>query len=103
LRLDGSRRTDCLLCGPLNLDMVDLACRKKTMTAIKTIRICSLKWIDNLFGKDFDLKVIHLIRDPRAIARSRKSIHKDLSDDELAKNITNMCKNQFERFWVPLI
>ena len=43
---------------------------------------------------DYDLKVIHLIRDPRAVARSRLSIHAEMSADEVAKNVTNMCNLQ---------
>ena len=39
-------------------------------------------------------KVIHLIRDPRAVARSRLSIHAEMSADEVAKNVTDMCNLQ---------
>ena len=70
------------------------------MTAIKTIRICQLNWLEELFKNEkFDLKVIHLIRDPRAIAQSRRAlpIHKNFTDKQLAKNITDLCKNQLER------
>ena len=68
-------QTACLKCGPLNLERMDNSCRLKKVTAIKTIRICDLTWLDELLHSDsFDLKVVHLIRDPRAIARSRRSI-----------------------------
>lgn len=43
---------------------------------------------------DLDLKIIHLIRDPRAVARSRKSIHTAMTDAEIVKNITSMCYEQ---------
>ena len=62
---------------------------------MKTIRICDLTWLDGLMSADdFNLKIIHLIRDPRAVARSRLSIHSDMSGDEIAKNITDMCQLQ---------
>ena len=68
-------RPACLKCGPLNLELIDNLCRLKKMTAIKTIRICNLTWLDELLRSDtFDLKVVHLIRDPRAIARSRRAL-----------------------------
>ena len=69
------KELQCIQCGPLNLDLIDNLCRLRKVTAIKTIRICDLTWLDELLHSDtFDLKVVHLIRDPRAIARSRRSI-----------------------------
>jgi hypothetical protein len=35
---------------------------------------------------DLDLKIIHLIRDPRAVARSRKSIHTAMTDAEIGSS-----------------
>ena len=85
----------CGNCGPLNLNVADHICRKRKLTAMKTIRVCELDWMDGLMeAKDFELKVIHLIRDPRAVARSRLSIHPTISHEEITRNITNMCTLQ---------
>ena len=35
-----------------------------------------------------------MLRDPRAVARSRKAIHPTMTDDELVSNITSMCQLQ---------
>ena len=36
--------------------------------------------------------IVH--RDPRALFRSRKAIHVDMSDEDLIANVTNVCKLQ---------
>ena len=73
------------------------------MTAVKTIRVCNADWLDYLLNDEsFDLKLIQLVRDPRAVARSRRSIHKIevLSDAELVADVTEMCQNQVSRPFV---
>ena len=87
----------CSRCGPLNLELTDHLCRSRKMTAIKTIRVCNANWLDDLVkSPKLDLKIIHLIRDPRAVARSRRTLHKDFTDDQLIANITSMCQLQMQ-------
>ncbi|CAG5113402.1 Oidioi.mRNA.OKI2018_I69.chr2.g7513.t1.cds [Oikopleura dioica] len=84
----------CSSCGPLNLELTDDLCREKEMTVVKTIRICNGSWLDSI-SKSMSLKVVHLIRDPRAIAKSRLSIPDDpITEAEIVKNVTDLCKQQ---------
>ena len=84
----------CSSCGPLNLEVTDDLCRQKQMTVVKTIRICNGSWLDSI-SKSMSLKIVHLIRDPRAIAKSRLFIPDDpITEAEIVKNVTDLCKQQ---------
>ena len=41
-----------------------------------------------------DLKIVHLIRDPRGMWRSRKALYPDMEDGEMVKKVTETCENQ---------
>ncbi|CBY20999.1 unnamed protein product [Oikopleura dioica] len=84
----------CSSCGPLNLEVTDDLCRQKKMTVVKTIRICNGSWLESI-SNSMSLKIVHLIRDPRAIAKSRLSVPDDpITEGEIVKNITDLCKQQ---------
>ncbi|XP_072533060.1 carbohydrate sulfotransferase 3a [Salminus brasiliensis] len=59
-------------CGPLNLTLASEACQGKEFRAIKTVRVRQLETL-RLLVEDprLDIKVIQLVRDPRAILASR--------------------------------
>lgn len=59
-------------CGPLNLTVASMSCLSRGHTAIKTVRIPQVKDLRSLMEDPrMDLKIIHLVRDPRAIVASR--------------------------------
>lgn len=59
-------------CGPLNLTVATMSCLSKGHIAIKTVRIPQVKDLRSLMEDPrMDLKIIHLVRDPRAIMASR--------------------------------
>jgi len=84
-------RIRCPYCGKMNLFKASSECAKKKVHAIKTIRICDSAWLENIILEVPNLKIIHLVRDPRGLAASRLKLHKNLP---VLKNITAECDNQ---------
>jgi len=84
----------CGYCGQLNLYKTGEVCRRKKVHAIKIIRICEVKWLLELIKKNSELKIIHLVRDPRGLLSSRLKLHAKDGDFDAMKNITEECKNQ---------
>ncbi|XP_069744332.1 carbohydrate sulfotransferase 3 [Narcine bancroftii] len=70
----GSERFPCRRsnCGLLNLTLATQACLQKQHVAIKTVRLRQLEFLRPLL-EDFriNLKIIQLVRDPRAVLASR--------------------------------
>ncbi|MBN3312240.1 CHST3 sulfotransferase, partial [Atractosteus spatula] len=59
-------------CGPLNLTLASESCRQKQHVAIKTVRVRQLELLRPLLEDPrLDVKVIQLVRDPRAVLASR--------------------------------
>ncbi|OXB63861.1 hypothetical protein ASZ78_004156 [Callipepla squamata] len=59
-------------CGPLNVTLAAEACRRKQHVALKTVRIRQLEFLQPLAEDPrLDLRVIQLVRDPRAVLASR--------------------------------
>ncbi|XP_076831172.1 carbohydrate sulfotransferase 3a [Brachyhypopomus gauderio] len=59
-------------CGPLNLTLASDSCRAKEYRAIKTVRVTQLETLRSLVeDARLDIRVIQLVRDPRAILASR--------------------------------
>lgn len=59
-------------CGALNLSLASLSCLSKEYIAIKTVRVPEVRDLRTLTEDPrLDLKIIHLVRDPRAILASR--------------------------------
>ena len=52
---------------------------------IKTIRICDLEHLKPIISEEMHLRVVLLVRDPRGIFNSRKSIFTAMSDKEILK------------------
>ncbi|KAG7250619.1 hypothetical protein CRUP_000068 [Coryphaenoides rupestris] len=79
-------------CGALNLTLASASCRSKGHVAIKTVRIPEIGDLRTLVEDPrLDLKVIHLVRDPRAILASRMMA---FSDQFRAWNIWNVTRRQ---------
>ncbi|XP_030628848.1 carbohydrate sulfotransferase 3a [Chanos chanos] len=59
-------------CGPLNLTLASEACLRKEHRVIKTVRVRQLETLRPLAEDPrLNVKLIHLVRDPRAILASR--------------------------------
>uniref|UniRef100_A0A8D2JP83 Sulfotransferase n=1 Tax=Sciurus vulgaris TaxID=55149 RepID=A0A8D2JP83_SCIVU len=59
-------------CGPLNVTLAAEACRRKEHMALKAVRIRQLEFLQPLAEDPrLDLRVIQLVRDPRAVLASR--------------------------------
>ncbi|KAL4699236.1 hypothetical protein H8959_011893 [Pygathrix nigripes] len=59
-------------CGPLNVTLAAEACRRKEHMALKAVRIRQLEFLRPLAEDPrLDLRVIQLVRDPRAVLASR--------------------------------
>lgn len=59
-------------CGPLNLTRASESCLSKQHHAIKTVRVRQLETLQPLVGDPrLDVRVIQLVRDPRAVLASR--------------------------------
>lgn len=67
----------CKKCPPQSLSMLEEECHKYNTIVIKGVRIFDINVLAPLMvDPSLDLKVIHLVRDPRAVANSRiKSRH----------------------------
>ncbi|XP_075390984.1 carbohydrate sulfotransferase 3 [Tenrec ecaudatus] len=59
-------------CGPLNVTLAAQACRRKEHVALKAVRIRQLESLQPLAEDPrLDLRIIQLVRDPRAVLASR--------------------------------
>ncbi|CAK8694477.1 unnamed protein product [Clavelina lepadiformis] len=61
---------------PKPIDHKDLEkhCRQSLLVAMKVIYLCKLEWLTPLLrDEEFNVKIIHLVRDPRATVNSRTS------------------------------
>ncbi|XP_008580810.1 PREDICTED: carbohydrate sulfotransferase 3 [Galeopterus variegatus] len=59
-------------CGPLNVTLAAEACRRKEHVALKAVRIRQLEFLQPLAEDPrLDLRIIQLVRDPRAVLASR--------------------------------
>ncbi|XP_056138552.1 carbohydrate sulfotransferase 1-like [Lampris incognitus] len=65
-------------CGALNLTLASLSCLSRGNVAIKTVRVPEVGDLRTLTEDPrLDLKIIHLVRDPRAILASRMMAFSD--------------------------
>lgn len=88
---NGNKET-CMSCGPADLQAVKNKCRSRKTVVIKLIRLCYIEDYKALFEDPrLNLKVIHLVRDPRGIASSRLKIHPEW---DIVDNIRSTCHRQ---------
>ena len=85
--LDELQRTKILPC----LTLLKRQCRNADIVVAKTIRL-TMNQVEIMMKYDPFLKVIHLVRDPRAIMASRIQIHNKIRST-LAHEIDNLCRD----------
>ncbi|XP_063791823.1 carbohydrate sulfotransferase 4-like [Pseudophryne corroboree] len=71
---EGFDRQTCFhRCRNATLDKMEKACRMYSHVVMKTVRVLDLSVLLPLFQDPaLDLRILHLVRDPRAVASSRK-------------------------------
>ncbi|XP_051916914.1 carbohydrate sulfotransferase 6 isoform X1 [Hippocampus zosterae] len=88
-----SNQTQCLqTCDMVGLQGVQEACTSYSHVVLKTVRIFELESLYPLFeDPSLDLRIIHLVRDPRAVVRSREQSAKAfLRDNAVVLEQRNM-------------
>nr|XP_056718405.1 carbohydrate sulfotransferase 4 [Euleptes europaea] len=82
-RSDIISKHDCkTLCGKYPFPKVAEACKTYSHVALKEVRLFNLRALRPLFADpSLDLKIIHLVRDPRAVFRSRERTAGELAQD----------------------
>uniref|UniRef100_A0A8C5PP62 Sulfotransferase n=1 Tax=Leptobrachium leishanense TaxID=445787 RepID=A0A8C5PP62_9ANUR len=75
-------RSTCLkVCGGKPLETIEGVCRNYNHIAGKTVRIFDLKvLLPLLHDPKLDLRILHLVRDPRAVASSRRYFNLEVDD-----------------------
>ncbi|XP_060893133.1 carbohydrate sulfotransferase 6-like [Labrus mixtus] len=70
------------VCGGHDLQLVQEACGTYSHVVFKEVRIFELESLYPLFqDPSLDLRIIHLVRDPRAVLRSREHVSGNLATD----------------------
>nr|XP_054773927.1 carbohydrate sulfotransferase 4-like [Lytechinus pictus] len=73
-RMPGERPRDA--CQDVSVKVLETACRTKDHTAVKSIRVLDINlMISAVKDPDLNLKLIHLIRDPRSMILSRLKLN----------------------------
>ncbi|KAG8539295.1 hypothetical protein GDO81_021114, partial [Engystomops pustulosus] len=71
-------------CGHAPLTSMAESCEAHSHVVLKTVRVLDLRYLLPLFqDPSLDLRVIHLVRDPRAVALSRMKFQGYLNDEDL--------------------
>ncbi|XP_043838881.1 carbohydrate sulfotransferase 4-like [Dromiciops gliroides] len=76
-------QTDCkILCGKQPFTVVEEACKSYSHVVLKEVRFFNLKTLHPLLtDPSLNLHIIHLVRDPRAVFRSRQHTEQELMED----------------------
>ena len=57
---------------PVDPDQINKHCKSSLLVAMKVIYLCKLEWLLPLLeDPDVNVKVVHLVRDPRSTVNSR--------------------------------
>ncbi|XP_018419675.1 PREDICTED: carbohydrate sulfotransferase 6-like [Nanorana parkeri] len=85
---EGYDRLSCYhRCRNISLDKIAEACKAYSHVVMKTVRILDLSVLFPLFrDPNLDLRILHLVRDPRAIALSRGHFTLNIEDKIVLKN-----------------
>ncbi|XP_053545519.1 carbohydrate sulfotransferase 5-like [Bombina bombina] len=81
--LEGYDRVMCSYrCRTSPIEVMAETCRTHSHIAMKTVRIFDLQVLLPLFRDPLmDLRIVHMVRDPRAVISSRKSFELDVDDN----------------------
>eukprot|EP00057_Strongylocentrotus_purpuratus_P004866 XP_003729654.1 PREDICTED: carbohydrate sulfotransferase 5-like [Strongylocentrotus purpuratus] len=114
-RLPG-HRSNKLVCDPVSEKVLETACATRDHTAVKSIRVLDINlMISAVKDPDMNLKLIHLIRDPRSMILSRLKLKfpaiKVFNVTELSDTFRNVllkyCSNWLQNYeighYVPLM
>ncbi|CAH2314618.1 carbohydrate sulfotransferase 5-like [Pelobates cultripes] len=84
IHLESYDQTTCYhRCGNASLDRMEESCRSYSHVVIKTVRVFDFSVLLPLLqDPTLNLKILHLVRDPRAVAASRKKGKYYLSIDD---------------------
>ncbi|XP_036608470.1 carbohydrate sulfotransferase 4-like [Trichosurus vulpecula] len=76
-------RGDCkILCSKQPFNLVEETCKSYSHVVLKEVRFFNLKTLQPLLtDPSLNLHIIHLVRDPRAVFRSRENTKEDLKYD----------------------
>ncbi|KAM4608221.1 carbohydrate sulfotransferase 6-like [Discoglossus pictus] len=78
---DYDRFTCSKRCGVNSLETIEEACRTHSHMVMKTVRVFDPRILLPLLqDPSLDLKILHLVRDPRAVTASRKYFPLDIDD-----------------------
>ena len=70
-----------------NLEILEAICKNRKHTAVKTIRVADIGYLKELVtDADMNIKIVHLVRDPRAVYLSRMMVSKSPG------NVSYSCK-----------
>ncbi|XP_054773904.2 carbohydrate sulfotransferase 1-like [Lytechinus pictus] len=111
-----TQRSSKLMCDPVTEKVLETACTTRGHTAIKSIRVLDINlMISAVKDPDLNLKLIHLIRDPRSMILSRLKLKfpaiKVFNVSELTDTYRNIllkyCSNWLQNYeighYVPLM
>ncbi|XP_075041989.1 carbohydrate sulfotransferase 6-like [Mixophyes fleayi] len=92
---EGYDRSNCYQrCRNTPLDKMAEICGTYSHVVMKTVRILDLSVLLPLFRDPaLDLRILHLVRDPRAVALSRRSFPLNIENQIVLKNEGNYKKN----------
>lgn len=79
----------------LTKDSFEHICKSQQQTVIKTVRLHAADLLP-LFKESMDMKLIYLVRDPRAIFASRKRLKKFQTD--FTTQVTELCNDMTENY-----
>ncbi|XP_075440052.1 carbohydrate sulfotransferase 5-like isoform X2 [Ascaphus truei] len=95
-----NEKTCKILCGKYSFNKVEQACQKYSHVVLKEVRFFDLKVLYPLLNDpSLNLKILHLVRDPRAVAKSREEAAKALARDNgivLNTNGTKVDDSKYE-------
>ncbi|XP_072029898.1 carbohydrate sulfotransferase 1-like [Amphiura filiformis] len=86
---------------PDNVTKLENMCNRKKYVAIKTIRVVNISYLrDVVEDPALDVRIIHLVRDPRAVFLSRKLVIGMMENPH--KNISSSCPRleQNIKYWL---
>ncbi|CAK8686137.1 unnamed protein product [Clavelina lepadiformis] len=86
----------CSRCGPVNSAMASSKCAESSLVVIKVIRLCHVNNLKSILeDSNIDVKVIHLMRDPRGVLSSRLRVQEGTSRMTL-QGVVKMCDRNLE-------
>uniref|UniRef100_H2YDE9 Sulfotransferase n=1 Tax=Ciona savignyi TaxID=51511 RepID=H2YDE9_CIOSA len=76
----------CSRCEPVDPIMASDACGQSKVVVIKVIRMCHLESLRNLVtNPKFDIKIVHLVRDPRGVFQSVSGVSRKSPESEISR------------------